>query len=172
MSRITKDIAVSVSKALTEKLEEQIVVQAKVCSDIVRSYKNIRTPKEVNKMFEIHPNYFRQVSYVSVSGNGFNHESFSMNPMIVSTSSGGYSEAIQLTEGEAEGLMPEWRKLQEIRKQKDELQLSIQTTLYGLKTYNKVKLEFPEAYEFLPEKAETGLSVPLANIREQLKAIQ
>ena len=172
MSRITKDIAVSVSKALTEKLEEQIVVQAKVCSDIVRSYKNIRIPKEVLKMAEIHPEYFKKTAYVSVSDNGFNHESFTMNPEMVSTRSGGYTDNIQLTEGEAEGLMPEWRKLQEMIKQKDDLQLSIQTTLYGLKTYNKVKLEFPEAYEFLPEKAETGLSVPLANIREQLKAIQ
>jgi len=170
-NRITQEIAKEVSAKLTSKLKEKRNEQQEICNELVKQFCIERIPKEVLKMSELHSQYFKKTRTVKVTDNGFNHQPFHLKENILTSGGDGYSLVIQLSEKEADKLLPEFRKYQELDKEYDELKLQIAQTLYQLKTYNKVKLEFPEAYDLLPDKQETGLSIPIQNIREQLNSL-
>lgn len=164
--RITKQIASDVAnQLLAKKVKGNNRNWTELSNEVYESV--LKTiPKEITELYEKHPSYVRTSQNVRLFGNGFNHENISTPrgfPCI------DYSKTYTPTEKEA----ADWIKLlNDYKDGKDNLRKlssEIESALYNLKTYKAVQDNFPEAYELLPEKVSTSLSVNLSDIRQKIK---
>lgn len=63
-------------------------------------------------------------------------------------------------------------KASKLMKKRDTLRKDIQNSLLSLRTYNKVKENFPEAFKYLPDSnISTALTINLSAIRERVQEV-
>lgn len=164
--RITKQIASEVAKQLlAEKRKENdknwIELSKKVYESVLKT-----VPKEIIELHEKHPSFVRTSRSIKLIGNGFNHEYVNTSKEFPCEH---YSKNYVPTAKEG----VEWIKLlndyndgkESIKKLNSEIELA----LYNLRTYKAVQENFPEAYELLPEKTSTALSINISDIRQKIK---
>ena len=163
MSRITKEIAASVAVKLVAKKaklrDETNNALKKELTEMVKK----TIPKEV---FDFHlkfPNYIDTRSNLQLQGNGWNYEYLNL------------SESLPLrnnyfipSKDQAKVLRSLYDEYKEHEKDTSNLRRKIENLLYSLRTYNRVNAEFPEATPFLPSIKETGLSINISDIRNEL----
>lgn len=170
MSRITKQIAEDVSRAMTaaeRSNEEQL--KANFQTLVLNAAFN-RVPKAVKALYEhsdIRP-YISTVQNLRLSGTGFN-----MKYMYTDEPIPGIHDktlVVQLTDDEADELFKMENAYKEAEKKTKQLQLEIQVALYEtLRTYKKVEEFFPEAYQHLPKLfGVTALSINLDALRQKI----
>jgi hypothetical protein len=164
--RITKQIASDVAnQLLAKKVKGNNRNWTELSNEVYESV--LKTiPKEITELQEKYPSYVRTSQNVRLFGNGFNHENINTPKSFPCTD---YSKTYTPTEKEA----AEWIKLlNDYKDGKDNLRKlssEIESALYNLKTYKAVQENFPEAYELLPEKVSTSLSVNISDIRQKIK---
>jgi hypothetical protein len=117
-------------------------------------------------VFENYPNYINTNSYFYVSGEGL----FERRVATAIIPNSGSSK-ITLTPEQSKVILKLSNELDDLKFTYSDMNNAIQSSLLSMKTYNRVKQEFPEAYVFLPDVKLSGTSllVPLDNIRSQLK---
>lgn len=169
MSRITKDIATDVSKAMTKTLWEKAAEADTAFKNAVRKMALSRVPNEIVEMYNsdtIRP-YINYVSSIQVCGNGFNYEWVSIKPIPWENDS---TTRLTPTNDESVALIELQRTYKQLEKKAEELYMEINETLYyTLKTYKNVEKQFPEAIPFLPElSSNTGLTVNLDTLRSKI----
>jgi uncharacterized phage infection (PIP) family protein YhgE len=161
--RITKEIASQVAAKLLSLKYKELAELRKDFSDTVREMYMQTVPDDVIKCFKKHPIYFgySQGNSITLYGNGFNHEHIHVERI---PSNG---KMLTPSKEQADTLQKLQNKIKDLDKAAKELRKSIEVALYNLRTYEKVKTVFPEAYEFLPE-ANTAIAINVDSIRELL----
>jgi hypothetical protein len=141
-----------------EKLRES----EKELSNLITQAALETLPELVQDCFKNHGKYMQTGGYVKLigpNGDAFDHQV--RGPF-------NWGAHVQLSEARHSL----FRKSADAHKKEEQainqLRRDIINALLKLKTYNRVKEQFSEAYEHLPEKTETALSIPVADIRKRL----
>lgn len=165
--RITKDEAREIALKLTSK-------KKRVFTDLETSFLQkiedelmLKIPADIKKVFKSNPGYITKESYVKISGNGWNFQSFSLRNSIPSPNRNTHQFTPELKL--ATELMKEYNHFEELKTEYKKLFEEVERTLYNLRTYNKIKEVFPEAAEFLPKSKETQITINLTDLRNRLK---
>lgn len=171
MSRITQDTAKQIAIDLTKALKAKVDQQHKQLKAIMFDIMDKRTPSVIKQAQKDHPSYFDTISTVYIQGKGFTRQNISTGEKFISCS-GNYSTTIEITDQEHKVLWPAYIKYEALDKQYSDLKHTISNTLYQLRTHAAITKNFPEAVEFLPSPTSTSLTVPINDIRKQLKTVQ
>lgn len=162
---ITKENAKVVSAQLTEKIKENVKNKRDLFEVALIGVIHSTIPKDVLDFGATHPSYIRKVSNVTVEGNGFNYINFTFKTPIIK-SNNGFSPSAKQAEILSK-LRDDWDNSdKEYRKLREE----IQNSLITLRTYNRIKQAFPEAYALLPNEGVTAISVCVDDIRGKLSS--
>lgn len=162
---ITKENARLVSIQLTEKIKEDVINKRDLFEVALVEAVYSTIPKTVLDFGNTYPSYIKKVSNITVEGNGFNYINFSLKTSIIK-SNGGFSPSKRQAEVLSK-LRDDWDNSdKEYRKLKEE----IQNSLITLRTYNRIKQAFPEAYILLPNEGVTAISVCVDDIRGKLSS--
>lgn len=162
MSRITKTIAESVAIQLAEPKKVELRELRQKSLDLITEVIKKTIPKEVLDLFEKHPKYFSTSSSTRFNCAGFGYEWYRFNSLPENKD----YPSISVKDGEKILSITEkiTKKEQEYRHLKEEIEIA----LIGLRTYNNVQKEFPEAFKLLPNIVTTALTVDLKSIRCKL----
>jgi len=169
MSRITKDIAAEIAEKLLEKKVKELNADHLKIQNLVRDFIISKTDEGLMKCFNNFDlkNYIQKTRYITLRGTGLNNDHIKLNECIPSINGNTmYLElptdlAIQVSAM----LMEDTRKNNNLNALDEELQ----ATLYGLRTFKKVRESFPEAAIFLPEEADKKEIVNISLLRDKLK---
>jgi hypothetical protein len=165
MSRITNDLAESIAKTMTAKQSQTIEELKSKQKQITLDYIMKGIPKEVKELFDKNSKYLNYNSGVRFWGNGCQglYVNIGKHP----------TDGLNITP-EPE-FAKELVKLDNaIQKKQDalyELKQSIENALKAMRTFKRVRVDFPEAGEFLPPDGKSMLpAINLSSIRQQLKS--
>lgn len=162
---ITKENAKLVSAQLTEKIKENVSTKKDLFEFALVEAIYSTIPKAVLDFGNTHPSYIKKVSNITVEGNGFNYINFSLKTSIIKSNTG-FSPSVKQAEVLSK-LRNDWDNSdKEYRKLREE----IQNSLITLRTYNRIKQAFPEAYSLLPNDGVTAISVCVDDIRGKLSS--
>lgn len=169
---ITKDIARQTAIKMIAKIEAKVKNKKAELSELIIENYNKNLPKEILEASLKYPNYFKKSSQVLLKENGLN-DSFSLTKSVCSTLDTYqvvFIPEVAIAKLLSKGII----ELNKLENKKKELRIQIENTLLNLKTYKRIQDQFPEAFEFLPEKAQTdnALAIPIDDIRKQLSAIK
>jgi len=161
--RITKQIAVSVSEALTaEKFKEVALKEALIEPLVVKLL--LRTlPSCIIDCFNSHPSHFKTRNYFNLVGNGFNHEGVFLSEKMPYVSA-----SLSPDLGEAVILRVCLNNYSDLKNKTELLKKDIENTIFGLKTYKAVELNFPEAFSLLPKINNAVVALDLSQLRKRL----
>ena len=165
MSRITKTIAQEVAKQLvlpkrTELEERKIQLRKEVTQIVIQ-----RLPTQVFETFEKHPGYFSTTQRFQFIGEAINFSYLQADQDLP-------YDSIRIEVGPEIGryLNEEKEYINKTGKDLEELELNIESTLMGLRTYNKTQQQFPEAFALLPKPGTSeALMINVDMIRNKLK---
>lgn len=169
MSRITKQIAEDVSKAMTvEKVKEVELLKARFKAAVTRVALK-RVPNVVQGLFvetELKP-YFNTRNYFALKDQGFHLTGVYADQDIPWH---GGSNVLELSQEEGTFLWNFEKEYKTADLKVQELREEIEVTLYHtLRTYKKVQDHFPEAFEHLPKlSGVTALSINLDALRQKI----
>lgn len=168
MSRITKQIAEDVSKAMTAEKRKAANELKDRFRDAVRNAALSRVPKQVVELFnnsEVRP-YMNYNNSVQLSGNGFNYKWVTISEIPYK----GNSCGLDITSEEGKTLWEMDHAYKQAEDEAKELEREIFTALYAtLKTYKNVEKHFPEAFEHLPKlSSRTALSINVDALRKKI----
>lgn len=160
MSVISKTLAIEISEKLTKKYSDEIAKQELKISEYFTGIYTEQVPKLMMDCFEKHKSsmYSQIGCYVGVLGI---QNRFRMTKVLPTIS---FSPKPK----QAENLVIMINKLIDLNSDLEKLKLDIETALLGLKTYNRIKEEFPEAYDLIPIKTSKALMIDLKNIKSKI----
>jgi hypothetical protein len=120
-------------------------------------------PTLVKDCFEKHPDYFssRDTTVRLVNAHGDELHMEARSPL-------GWGETCIISDEQHAELRRLYAECKAEGKAIDELERDIKNTLKSLKTYTRVKEQFPEAYALLPQDKTAALSIPIDDIRNRL----
>jgi len=164
---VTKQIAREVAiKLLKPKQDELKAIKDKLG---IEAYLILAStiPANVIVGFEANKQYYHFTKTIQVRGYGFNFEWIEMSDILPYN-----SKTTELTQDQANSLMPLW--IQKIDKEKEikELKTDLENAILTLRTYARIKEQLPEAYELLPDKTSTAISINLESIKTRLHGIK
>jgi uncharacterized phage infection (PIP) family protein YhgE len=165
MANVIQAIAQEVAEKLTEKKQQKIEALEKSFENKLKEEYLKTIPQDVLEAANKFPEYFNKTGCLYIHGNGWSHQYISITGSIISKRNRDYFEPNQDI---ADVLKKDYNNIQKLQSEISELKRDIKATLIGLKTYNRVKTEFPEAFEFLPEKITTALALNINDIRKKL----
>lgn len=163
MSRITKEIASVVAKKLVAKKAKSRDEAGKKLEQTLTDMVILLIPKEVLEFNKKHPNYIDLTYALNLEGNGWNYQRIRLSEGLPFK-----CRAFMPSTKEADILMKLFNEFKSREKHVIALESKIENLLYSLRTYNRVNAEFPEATPFLPSIKETGLSINISDIRNEL----
>lgn len=172
MSRIiTKLDASKVAVKMIENISFKIIEKKNEVSDIVSEIYLKSLPKEVSKTYKIHSQYFNKLKDIRCEGNGLN-DSFNLKQSL--PSDGSWQKCIMPTEQEAVIIIRLSEEINNLEVKRSNLKNSIEKTLLSLRSYNRIKKDFPEAYDLLPKYDETdkSLMIPIQQIMSELAELK
>jgi len=164
MSKITRQIAENISAELTKKKALEIT---QLKQNLIDKFTDIyikSLPKEVIDLHKKYPEYVNARFRLQLSGNGFQYQYIDLLESLPSKNS-----IFLPSEKDAKTLHFLINEVDEKEAEYKNLQIEISSLLLGLKTYNRVNSEFPEATPFLPKSMSTALMVNISDLREKLK---
>ena len=160
---ITKAIATEVAEKLIQKkglelieLKESLKLKFE---DIV--LKSI--PKEVIDFYKKYPNYVETRQTFLLSGNGFDYKYLYTKNSIPS-----FKSSFIPNERDAIILHGLWNDISNKEKEYKKLLSEIEIALFSLRTYKRVKENFPEAFVFLPNSVSNKLVVNISDLRNKI----
>ena len=165
MSRITKQIALTVANQLVLPKRQELKTEENKLSEIVTEVYRAKIPIDILMLFETKRKYFKTKNYLKINGNGFNFTPFSMVGLLPDNNDIYCSE---FSVKECDKIHRQFNIVEDCKKEIDKLRFDIQTAIFNLRTYNNVEKEFPEAFKLLPIRQTTALVVNLKDIRCKL----
>jgi hypothetical protein len=168
-SRITKALSEEIARKLVEpkKKELEELNEKKRSIAEKRAWEDL--PEEVIKLAQSHPEYVQCKNSARVYGPDIvDHvnETFD-KPLPVKDT---WAPKIVLNKDESKEYFDLLTKSRNIAQSIYELKHKIEVAVYNLRTYKRIREEFPEASKYLPNgKKKTGLAIRLDEIRKELK---
>lgn len=164
MSRITKTLAGQVASKLAAPIWDKAEKLEKDLMELITPLYEATLPKEVLSTFKKYPKYFNTSGYVRVIGTGLeNYKTYDLSKNLPKKEN--YTSTISVDPETANQIIDLSNKIDslkvEFRKHRNEIEIAV----FGLRTYGKVQLEFPEAFVLLPPITSTALTVDLKSIR-------
>lgn len=163
--RITKDLTYQIVEKLVSPITEKIKENDGKISKIVQDYVLKDCPKEIIQLWNNHSGWVHTSSYVSFSYLGQTSScSFKTDVPIktkhIIVSDREVAEQIQATVNDNIAL----------KKKSKELSKELEITILKLSTFARIKEQFPEAAELLPdEKKQTEIALNIQDVRNKLK---
>lgn len=128
-------------------------------------------PADVLALFAKHPRYFNTCSTVSVHGNGFNGERFSIAKGLPHFD-GSWNMVLQPDKKQAAELQKKYRLWQDLDKKHEGLRKNIQQALLTLKTRKNIEENLPEAVPHLPASTSSTALIPnLKGLRKEISEL-
>jgi hypothetical protein len=159
-----------ISKATSYRIAEKLIDKALIkyqedeldFGDWLVDLINNNTPDEVKELAKIFPQYFNYdkiVDYSSIPGT-YRRWSIESRKNYILVPGCGFSivEYFQLTTDQLDYIIETDRKLKYDKDQIHENREKISSILLDLGSYSKIRANFPEAAEFLPEKESTNIT--------------
>jgi hypothetical protein len=153
MSRITKQIAITTDSELVKGKIEKVRELKKLFEDRLKLEVLKTIDKEILHFSQKHPSYVRKSTDVKIVGNGFNHESASID-ISLPTCNGNYATYFNPEVKVAEELMQLMRTYKKEKDLVNKLKKDLEIIIFNLKTYKAVQENFPETFEVLPKTSE------------------
>lgn len=155
--RISKELATSIARKLTEKSRLLIDIANKEYGQAVYDAYMNTVPDDVLAMAKLHPNYFESLRRVKFTGHGFSHEQVAVpNDVLVNNTR--YSQCdLHLTAALASKLIKLKRNVEKAEKTYKELFKETEVALLALKTYKNIESNIPAAKPFLPPPISNAL---------------
>ena len=164
MSRITKQISENVAVKLTEKKDLEIKRLNENLKDKFTEIYLKTIPKEVIDVHAKYPGFIKTRSSVQCTGNGFQWQNLSFSGYIPST-----GNTFSPNEKDSKLLLKLLNEIDDKKSELSKLKREIEVLVFGLRTYSRVNIEFPEATPFLPNSASSSLVVNISDLRKKLK---
>jgi hypothetical protein len=167
MSRITKQIAEAVAKALLEQKSNELKELNILLTQQVRSFYIKSIPQGVLDLYAGSPKWFKEVSSIRLTGVGISdmYHYYSIGDSLPNPA----NIIFNLNDKQAEIVASLDSQISDKKKKINELKANIEVALYNLRTYKNVEKEFPEAFKLLPEIAyNTSLAINIKDIRCKL----
>ncbi|WP_313579855.1 Nmad5 family putative nucleotide modification protein [Chishuiella sp.] len=175
MSRISKDLANTISEKLTIKLDKKISEIQKELTEYVSEIYYKRIPAKVIELNKEFPSYISKSIRIKFFGNGLNGEEFKfISPLPCKTNEDSfYGITINdLNQDYSKKLIELNNKCEALKAEKIQLKQSIYNALLQLVTYKRIIEQFPEAAPYLERKDAYALAIPVEDIRKQLKNLE
>lgn len=175
MSRISKDLASTISEKLTIKLSKKIDAAKQSIDDYTTIIYEKRIPLEVTEFNKKFPSYIKKRGKIQVFENGFNGQSFFLNkdlPVRIQDDCYNGIPLNDLNKIESKKLKELEESHKKLIKQHDELKESIYNALLQLITYKRIIEQFPEAAPYLERKDAYVIAIPVEDIRKQLNELK
>lgn len=165
MSTITKTIAEDVSVKLMEKQNKKLVEYKNEIQELITQEYEKTIPENALAFFKSNPEFCKSTSSLTLIKNGFNYERVILSRKLPCKADGYFTP-----EDKAISKIRKWiDSISDKQKEYEKLKQEVYNAILSLKTYNRVKDNFPEAYEFLPEKINTSLAINISDIQSKLK---
>lgn len=168
MSQISQqkagEISVEMSKHLETAFEEaKKAFRQRVYEIYIDSIKG-----KVLSLFCEERSYMHGTKQLSLSGNGFNYEKVTLFKSVPSITD--YTQAFEPDPAEAKELMKLLNKMEDAQSAHIQLKLDIKTALLSLRSFTRIREQFPEAAKYLPvgNVTTTALTVDLSSLRKKL----
>lgn len=167
MSRITKEIAENVATKLVQSKKQVIDCLRKKLENEVKEHVIKEVPLEVMLVFNKNPNFIRVERRVEISGNGWNFQSVYLDKAIPCNNN--YKINFIPEAKIANELLLIFNEISDKEKEIKLLKNDLINTIYNLRTYKSVELNFTEAFELLPKIINNSVQLNLSEIRNRLK---
>jgi len=165
--RITKDLTLKIVETLVNPITEKITETKDLVSKIVTDYILGNCPQEVFNLWNNKSPYIETKSYVTVNYLGQWNEVRFKIPVPY------YTRNITIKDVDiANKLQIAYNDINELRKKKTELSKQLEVTILKLSTFARIREQFPEAAELLPdENKRTEIALNIEDVRNKLKNI-
>jgi len=124
-------------------------------------------PKAVMEVFEKSPNYFNSCYSIKLIGNGWNYETVSSVGHIPSDD-GGYPN-FEPTKKISDSLKKMKHAHEDAKLAYEKLLSDTENALLSLRTFARIKENFPEAEKYLPPPMSNAVMINLDSIQDRLK---
>lgn len=168
---IAKYMAEETASKLVRQISEHIVSMKKELGQKAYDLVVSQMPNEIMNAYGKYPNYFNKSSTARIH-NGSQVIEVDMSGCVPRKDGSYYSTAL-VDVNESEDIYRLQLKLKEEKERQSKTYNSIVATLINLRTLNKAKECFPEAYEYLKEyepKAGTQVSLQIESIMQTINS--
>lgn len=148
MSRITISLAEDMAKEMTSELAKEIKDLKSTLGSEVEEHLLKGIPKDVLSCYKKHPDYIETTSYVYLRGQGLNHDSVNLNNSIPVAG----RTTFDLPKEISLSVSKQLEVIKSKEAEKTRLYKEVKNVLIDLKTFKRVREEFPEAAKFLPKE--------------------
>lgn len=162
---ISKTTANQIAEKMLSKRTESLKVLRSNFSKVVAEIYAKGIPDSVKKTFIEHKEYFRSTSSVQLVNNGFNYDWVNFSGSYPCMS---HNCTLCVEKEDSKLLLQLYHEIISEKDSIDVLKKEIEVALLTLKTDAKIKLSFPEAFLYLPEKNSTAVSIDLSSLRNKL----
>lgn len=164
--KITKTDAQSVALKMTEKKQKEIEVIKKELSDYAYQIAKSFVRKDIMDFYEKHPNYFKTIERIQVSGKNVNCEVISFDKKVPSTET--YQQTRLVTDVQGLKISQLLNNKKILKEERDKLYVDIENALVSLGSYTRINEQFKEAVPFLPFKQKSEIVINLNDIRKRI----
>jgi len=166
MSRISNDLAGQIAFKLTEKsriVAENLHVDYR---ELVTSFYEEQTPKEVKDCLKKFPDWVDTTTSVKLHGHGFNWEYVSTTRAVIQNNT---NEGMpNMTSKMADKISTAKRKWLKAKEKYETLKTESKQALLTLKTFSNIRKELPEASPMLPPPMSNALVVNFNSLKTRL----
>jgi len=162
---ISKELAGSIARKLTQKKYDALEKTKKDISDLAYEIAKAGVKKDIFEMYEKNKSYFNTTSQLALIGQGLNNETVSIKSI---PSDGSWSITKTLNNKHAETFVILFDKQKTQKKELQQLNIEIEAALLGLRTFKKITDQFPEAAKYLPVKENRELMINISAIVKKL----
>lgn len=166
--RITKEASERAARALLTNKDKEIIQLKSKQAEIVLNFQRSTVPLDVLVAFDTGRNasYYNTVTSFIVGGLG--HKSIVVGvgkPAVCK------SQYLDIEGDAATELQIVNNKIEILTSERKQLFLELSATIFALRTYERCKVEFPEAYQQLPDK-EQNKALPSLRIEDLLNKLK
>ena len=166
MSRITKELATSIAKKLTEKSSLNVDALKKEYGCLIAAIYNEQVPEEVNSAYIKHPKWFYTRSRISFTGFGFHWENVQVEKHVICNSN---SDAhLELNAKIADKITKAKRKVDKALEEYRKLFSETENALLALRTYKNIEENIPAAKPFLPPPMSKSLVCNFESLNKKI----
>ena len=164
---ITKTLAAQIAEQMVKPLKEIANSKFNKWDNDVRAYWVDALPKQVKQVFNSEHRSHIRYSNVSFYGMGLGH----YQARRVHTPWPSHASDEYVLKPEQEWIATQWLEAERYRDTVRETEAQIEQQLLALRTFKRVRAEWPEAAAFLPAETSTALTVSVKPLNDKLAAL-
>lgn len=173
MKYLNKEIARNCAIELTNELEKSIVEKERKLGQTIREkYLLSINSLELTHLLALSNDWTRRSSSIYVKNeSGYNGTTFSIDKDVFVKYTG---SSLTVSNKEYEALIGKYTEISNLRKKHRSLQEQLIETIVKLRTFERLKKEFPEAYNTIPkDNVSSNLlpAIPIEKLLNEIKAL-